>query len=168
MAKPPAPGAGALLEAPPAARELGERFRAAGHELYLVGGIVRDLLINDWERLYQEPFRGITTDGHVKEGLYALAPNGAPTQGMIAATLHLLQHVSADERRALLFPVDAREWRRCCQACGCLGSIGPFREANPKPAGFPQTSDDSVEESGPDEADGRQFLRHDDGAVHRP
>ena len=45
MAKPPAPGAGALLEAPPAARELGERFRAAGHELYLVGGIVRDLLI---------------------------------------------------------------------------------------------------------------------------
>ena len=48
----------------------------------------------------------------MKEGLYALAPNGAPTQGMIAATLHLLQHVSADERRALAFPVDAREWRR--------------------------------------------------------
>jgi poly(A) polymerase len=39
------PDAGALLEVPPLAVELGERFRAAGHELYLVGGVVRDLLL---------------------------------------------------------------------------------------------------------------------------
>jgi poly(A) polymerase len=31
-----------LLEVDPLARELGERFRAAGHELYVVGGAVRD------------------------------------------------------------------------------------------------------------------------------
>jgi poly(A) polymerase len=37
--------AGALLEIPPVAKELGERFRLAGHELYLVGGVVRDLLM---------------------------------------------------------------------------------------------------------------------------
>jgi poly(A) polymerase len=38
--------AGALLEAaPPLATELGERFRLAGHELCLVGGVVRDLLL---------------------------------------------------------------------------------------------------------------------------
>ena len=36
---------GALLEVPPVAGELGERFRLAGHELYLVGGAVRDLLL---------------------------------------------------------------------------------------------------------------------------
>jgi poly(A) polymerase len=36
---------GALLEVPPVATELGERFRLAGHELYLVGGVVRDLLL---------------------------------------------------------------------------------------------------------------------------
>jgi poly(A) polymerase len=36
---------GALLEVPPVAEELGERFRLAGHELYLVGGVVRDLLL---------------------------------------------------------------------------------------------------------------------------
>jgi poly(A) polymerase len=36
---------GALLEVPPVAKELGERFRLAGHELYLVGGVVRDLLL---------------------------------------------------------------------------------------------------------------------------
>ena len=36
---------GALLEVPPVAAELGERFRLAGHELYLVGGAVRDPLL---------------------------------------------------------------------------------------------------------------------------
>ena len=36
---------GALLEVPPLATELGDRFRLAGHELYLVGGVVRDLLM---------------------------------------------------------------------------------------------------------------------------
>ncbi len=39
------PVAGARLEVPPVATELGERFRAAGFELYLVGGVVRDLLL---------------------------------------------------------------------------------------------------------------------------
>ena len=36
---------GALLQVPPLATELGERFRLAGHELHLVGGVVRDLLL---------------------------------------------------------------------------------------------------------------------------
>ena len=36
---------GALLQVHPLAVELGERFRSAGHELHLVGGVVRDLLL---------------------------------------------------------------------------------------------------------------------------
>jgi len=36
---------GQLIDAHPEARELGERFEAAGHELYLVGGSVRDTLL---------------------------------------------------------------------------------------------------------------------------
>ncbi len=36
---------GALLEIDPTAVELGERFRTAGFQLYLVGGAVRDLLL---------------------------------------------------------------------------------------------------------------------------
>ena len=39
------PNGGARLEIPPIATELGERFRLAGHELYVVGGVVRDLLL---------------------------------------------------------------------------------------------------------------------------
>jgi len=45
MARPTRPNEGARLEVPPLATELGERFRMAGHELYLVGGVVRDLLL---------------------------------------------------------------------------------------------------------------------------
>jgi poly(A) polymerase len=36
---------GAVLEVPPLAKELGARFAEAGEELYLVGGTVRDLLL---------------------------------------------------------------------------------------------------------------------------
>src|SRR5437667_4444976 len=47
MSPPDQPGpAGARLEVDPVAVELGERFRAAGHQLYLVGGAVRDLLLH--------------------------------------------------------------------------------------------------------------------------
>jgi poly(A) polymerase len=45
MARPTSPDPGAVVEVPPVATELGERFRGAGHELYLVGGVVRDLLL---------------------------------------------------------------------------------------------------------------------------
>ena len=48
MAEPPSsdrPTGAALVEIDPLARELGERFRAAGFELYLVGGVVRDSLL---------------------------------------------------------------------------------------------------------------------------
>jgi poly(A) polymerase len=47
------PSGGARLEIPPVATELGERFRLAGHELYLVGGGVRDLLLGrkGWDNL---------------------------------------------------------------------------------------------------------------------
>jgi poly(A) polymerase len=47
------PTADAVLEVPALARELGERFAAAGHELYMVGGSVRDMVRHkpfpDWD-----------------------------------------------------------------------------------------------------------------------
>jgi poly(A) polymerase len=39
-------GAGAALPVDPLAAELGERFRVAGFELYLVGGVVRDAILD--------------------------------------------------------------------------------------------------------------------------
>lgn len=45
MTEPSRPDAGAILEVPDIATELGERFRLAGFQLFLVGGFVRDLLL---------------------------------------------------------------------------------------------------------------------------
>ena len=47
------------LEIDPIAKDLGDRFQAAGHELYLVGGVVRDLVSG---RLDQEADTDFATD----------------------------------------------------------------------------------------------------------
>lgn len=73
---------------------------------------VQDLLFKPWDILYRQPYAGITTGGKPIPNLFALGPNGAPTEAMSAAATRLLAEVSADERAALVLPVDAREWRR--------------------------------------------------------
>lgn len=78
----------------------------------LANPMPRDLLFNPWEILYRQPFAGITAEGKPIPGLFSLGPNGAPTEAMIAASTRLLAEVSAEERAALLLPVEAREWRR--------------------------------------------------------
>jgi poly(A) polymerase len=45
MTEPTQPPPGAVIEVDPLAKELGGRFDAAGHQLYLVGGSVRDLVL---------------------------------------------------------------------------------------------------------------------------
>jgi len=40
-------------------------------------------LFGNWERMFNEPFRGITTDGHPIPDLFAPKPEGAPTLAMI-------------------------------------------------------------------------------------
>ncbi len=45
MTEPMQPTSGAVIEVDPLAKELGERFDAAGHQLYVVGGSVRDLIL---------------------------------------------------------------------------------------------------------------------------
>jgi hypothetical protein len=68
-------------------------------------------LFGNWKRLFEEPFRGITTDGRVIPELYAVRPEGAPTLAMIEAVNALVARMSAEQRRASCFPVDSREWR---------------------------------------------------------
>jgi poly(A) polymerase len=68
MRPPDAPGpAGAILEVDPLAVELGERFRAAGFRLYLVGGAVRDVLM---QRTHDE--LDFATDAHPEDTIRLL------------------------------------------------------------------------------------------------
>jgi poly(A) polymerase len=63
------PSGGPRLEVPPLALELGERFRTAGYQFYLVGGAVRELLM-----------------GHASRGEFDFATDAKPE-----VTLRILQ-----------------------------------------------------------------------------
>jgi hypothetical protein len=78
----------------------------------LANPIPQALLFTPWEKLYNEPFKGITTDGHVIPGLFELAPNGAPVHLMVNAATKLLDLLNPDQTSALCMPLEAREWRR--------------------------------------------------------
>ena len=69
-------------------------------------------LFANWERMFAEPFRGITTGGHVIPDLYAPRPEGAPTQAMIEAVHALLALMSLEQKRVSCFPVGSQQWRR--------------------------------------------------------
>ncbi|MGN8132448.1 DUF3500 domain-containing protein [Paenarthrobacter sp. 22069] len=72
-------------------------------------------MIQGWQKLYPQPFTGITSDGVRREGLYPLTPSRpgeeAPTAQMAAAARKLLGAVDADQARKLAYAVDAPEWQ---------------------------------------------------------
>jgi hypothetical protein len=68
-------------------------------------------LIALWQDLYRQPFRGVTTDGTVLEGRYAIADEGFDVRTATAAATALLGVLTDGERAAARYPVDAPEWR---------------------------------------------------------
>jgi hypothetical protein len=72
-------------------------------------------LVEGWTPLYRQPFRGVTEDGTLREGLYPLEParpgEEAPIEAMVAAANDLLAALSEEDRARVAFPVDAVEWQ---------------------------------------------------------
>jgi Protein of unknown function (DUF3500) len=69
-------------------------------------------LFGTWAKLAAEPFKGITTDGKVRSGLFSPAPAGAPTAAMIEAASMLLKRLTSAERGRMCFPVDSPVWQQ--------------------------------------------------------
>ena len=72
-------------------------------------------MIEGWQKLYPQPFRGITNDGVLRAGLYPLAParagEEAPTADMVAAARKLLGALTLGQASRLRYAVDAPEWQ---------------------------------------------------------
>jgi hypothetical protein len=68
-------------------------------------------LFANWRRMFEEPFRGITTHGHVIPDLFTLRPEGAPTLAMIEAVNALTSQMTTEQKRKSCFPVGSNEWR---------------------------------------------------------
>jgi hypothetical protein len=71
---------------------------------------VQDLLAS-WNQLYTEPFRGLTTDGAVLDGIFPLPPAGTSDPTLRRAADRVLDLLDPDQRDRYRYPVDAPEWR---------------------------------------------------------
>lgn len=67
----------------------------------------------DYERQgLAEPFKGITTDGHVLRGLFEIAPSGVSTEPVRNAAQRFIATLSNVQLARTLYPVDDIEWRK--------------------------------------------------------
>lgn len=73
-------------------------------------------LIRGWEPLYDAPFRGVTNDGNLREGLYGLGEldpaERAPVEAMVAAARRLLAVLTDEQRERIAYDIDGVEWQR--------------------------------------------------------
>jgi hypothetical protein len=82
------------------------------------------------------PFKGITTDGHVRPGLYAIRQTGISVQPIIDAADAFLASLTPDGRARASFDVDSREWRNwsnihpyLCRHGVCLDDLNDQQKA---------------------------------------
>ncbi len=59
-----------------------------------------------------EPFKGVTTDGNVKTGLFPIRSTGVTTKPVIDAAVRFVQGLTDEQRAKTTYPVDDSEWRK--------------------------------------------------------
>ena len=59
-----------------------------------------------------EPFKGVTTDGTVRTGLFAIRSTGVTTKPVVDAAAKFLAGLSPEQRAKTTYPVDDSEWRK--------------------------------------------------------
>ena len=72
----------------------------------------RRMSINAEKRGLAEPFKGITANGEVQPGLFAMRPTGVSTEPVVKAATAFLAALDAGQRAKTMFPVDDIEWRK--------------------------------------------------------
>ncbi|KAK9382805.1 uncharacterized protein V2V93DRAFT_165161 [Kockiozyma suomiensis] len=68
-------------------------------------------LYTHWLKLFQEPFKGVTTDGNVVPGLFELEDDGIPIDNIVASAAKLLDLLDNKQKAATLHHIDSPEWR---------------------------------------------------------
>ena len=58
-----------------------------------------------------EPFRGITSDGNIVPGLYAVGKTGVSAEPIRRAAEDFIAAFSTQQRATVLFPVTSNAWR---------------------------------------------------------
>ncbi|KAJ9238812.1 hypothetical protein DTO207G8_1352 [Paecilomyces variotii] len=68
-------------------------------------------LTKAWEKLYEEPYKGVTSDGNIIPDLFKIQDEGVDTGKIVQATENLLSKLSPEQKSKLQYPVNAHEWR---------------------------------------------------------
>jgi hypothetical protein len=90
------------------------RYRGMHYDDYAQERVAPDFvqeLLADWERLYREPFRGVSTDGRPIDGLYPLPIDPTNDSAARLAAERVLERLSLTEREQASYWIDDREWR---------------------------------------------------------
>ena len=62
--------------------------------------------------MLDEPYVGITANGVVEPGLFAIESTGVSTQPVVDAAIAFIDTLDAEQQQRVAFPVDDLEWRR--------------------------------------------------------
>ncbi|KXS95869.1 hypothetical protein AC579_4442 [Pseudocercospora musae] len=68
-------------------------------------------LTQAWKELLEEPYTGVTSDGHIREGLFKEEDLGVDIEGIVKATDSVLSKLDAKQKEKLRYPLGAKEWR---------------------------------------------------------
>jgi len=64
-----------------------------------------------WKKLLREPFKGVTSDGTVRPGLFKLQDEGVPIDDIVSATNKVLSQLTPEQSSAISHHIDSPEWR---------------------------------------------------------
>lgn len=64
-----------------------------------------------WEQLLAEPYKGVSNDGEIRDGLFEAADEGFPTESVVKKVERLFEELSEEQKKKLSYPINAREWR---------------------------------------------------------
>jgi len=87
------------------AHEYAKAFIEGGNPPWLHG------LYLHWRKLFQEPFKGVTSDGSVRPDLFTLQDEGMPIETIVAAADSLLAKLSPEQLAVTRYHIDSPEWR---------------------------------------------------------
>jgi hypothetical protein len=97
------------MPTPETAKARGETARQHAANMAKIP-LIQNILAG-WQEMFNEPFKGLTTDGTIIPNLFKLAPESAPVEPAIIAANHLLSELSEEQKTAAVFDLHSKQWR---------------------------------------------------------
>ncbi len=103
-----------FVPTPEASKVHGETAREHAKKM-LKRPVIKNIFA-DWQKLFSEPFKGISTNGNIIDDLFELRSERAATETIVIATNHLLDLLTPSQTNSLRSDVFSNEWRNWLDA----------------------------------------------------